>query len=153
MGVDPGIATTGIGVIENTKGARLRHLYHGVIRTEKTSPEPERLLTLSKAFAALLKRFKPHMVAIEKLFFSTNVKTAMAVGQARGVILLETAMYHLPLCELTPLEVKLAVTSYGRADKSQIQAMVKMILALPAVPTPDDAADALAIAITACHRL
>lgn len=153
LGVDPGIATTGVGVIQTTTGDRPRHVYHGVLTTLKTFPEAERLLKLSHDFGALLKRFRPDCVAIEKLFFAANVKTAMTVGQARGVLVLGTAKHHLPLHEFTPLEVKLAVTSYGRADKSQIKTMVKMILELPELPAPDDAADALAIAITASHRL
>lgn len=153
MGIDPGLAIIGIGVLEYTSNKRLRHIYHGVIRTSRGIPEAERLLTLSTSLASLLKRFHPNRVAIEKLFFASNAKTAMTVGQARGAILLTTAQARLPLSEFTPLEVKHAVTSYGRADKSQIQAMVKMILRLPELPAPDDAADALAIAITACHRL
>ncbi|MBI2426496.1 MAG: crossover junction endodeoxyribonuclease RuvC [Candidatus Kerfeldbacteria bacterium] len=148
LGVDPGIARTGIGVIRQESG-HLQHVSHTVIETPKTAPDSARLLRLATAFHDILARVRPNEVAVEKLFFQSNAKTAMIVGQARGVLLLEIARMHLLMSEYTPLEVKRAVTSYGKADKRQMQRMVQMILHLPSVPYPDDAADALALAIAA----
>ncbi len=146
MGIDPGLALMGFGVIE-TDGYRFRTLDYGVIDTPAGMDEPDRLLMLWDGLNALLKMYKPEAVAVEELFFNKNVKTAVSIGQARGVILLAVKTCGIPLYEYTPLQVKQAVVGYGRAEKRQIQLMVKTILNLKDIPKPDDAADALAIAI------
>lgn len=146
MGIDPGLALMGFGVIE-TDGYRFRTLDYGVVDTPAGMDEPDRLLMLWDGLNALLKQYKPEAVAVEELFFNKNVKTAVSIGQARGVILLAVKTCGIPLYEYTPLQVKQAVVGYGRAEKKQIQLMVKTILNLRDIPKPDDAADALAIAI------
>lgn len=146
IGFDPGVADTGYGVIKD-EGGTLICLDYGSIRTPAKTPLPERLETIYVAVTSLLKKHKPALVSIEQLFFSKNVTTAMAVGQARGVVLLAAAQAKRPLVEFTPNQVKQSVASYGAADKQQVQRMVKMILKLKNIPKPDDAADALAIAI------
>lgn len=148
LGIDPGTATTGFGLIrEKNKG--LAFIDHGAITTSPKDTSQERLKKIYKELKSVLIEYKPKAVAVEKLFFGRNTKTAIAVGQARGIVLLTAAELKIPVSEYTPLEVKLAVTGYGKADKKQVQAMVKTLLKLPEVPKPDDAADALAIAI--CH--
>ncbi len=146
MGIDPGLALMGFGVME-TDGYRFRTLDYGVVDTPAGMDEPDRLLMLWDGLNALLKQYKPEAVAVEELFFNKNVKTAVSIGQARGVILLAVKTCGIPLYEYTPLQVKQAVVGYGRAEKKQIQLMVKTILNLKDIPKPDDAADALAIAI------
>lgn len=148
LGIDPGTAILGYGLVEEM-GAGLRPLDFGCLRTEKDQPAASRLLQLFAGLKDLLAKFKPDQVAVEKLFFSNNVKTAMAVSEARGAILLCAAQENLTIAEYSPLEVKIAVTGYGRAEKRQVQEMVKTLLKLPTLPQPDDAADALALAI--CH--
>lgn len=148
LGVDPGTATTGFGVIKMTSSGR-EFVACGVIKTNKAWPMPRRLAKLHKDLLELIDVYQPDAIAVEQLFFAKNVKTALSVGQARGVILLAADEAGLQFAEYTPLQVKQAVTSYGRASKGQIQAMVKTILNLAKLPQPDDAADALAIAI--CH--
>lgn len=148
IGFDPGLADTGYGVIE-TDGNRVVCLDYGSIKTPAKTDLPSRLLTISKEITKLIKKYNPERIGIEQLFFSKNVKTAMAVGQARGVILLAIAHTSIPIFEFTPNQVKQAVSAYGSASKDQIQRMVKMILNLKEIPKPDDAADALAIAICA----
>ncbi|HEY6737047.1 MAG TPA: crossover junction endodeoxyribonuclease RuvC [Candidatus Saccharimonadia bacterium] len=150
MGVDPGTATTGFGVIEVERG-KLTFLDAGVISTPPDQLMPERLLTLHAELAQLLAEYRPEAAAVEQLFFATNVTTAISVGQARGVILMTLAEAGLVAAEYTPMQVKQAVSGYGGARKPQIQEMVKTLLKLPAIPKPDDAADALAIAITHAH--
>lgn len=147
LGIDPGTATTGFGVIE-VDGGKLKFIDAGVIITKPDIPMQDRLVTIYNELKELLHEFKPDAVAIELLYFATNVTTAMTVGQARGVALLAAAQARLPVGEYTPLQVKQAVTGYGKAQKRQIQEMVKTLLHLSAIPKPDDAADALAIAIT-----
>lgn len=148
LGIDPGIAITGFGLVEECKnGACL--LDYGCIVTDKSQKPEERLAALYQEMSLLVKKSEPDQIAIEKLFFSKNVRTAMAVSQARGVLLLASSEAAVPIVEYTPLEIKLALTGYGKADKKQIQQMVKILLNLKEVPKPDDAADALAIAI--CH--
>lgn len=146
IGFDPGVADTGYGVIKD-EGGTLTCLDYGSIKTPAKTPLPERLETIYAAVTSLLKKHKPALISIEQLFFSKNVTTAMAVGQARGVVLLAAAQAKRPLVEFTPNQVKQSVASYGAADKQQVQRMVKMILKLKNIPKPDDAADALAIAI------
>ena len=148
IGIDPGTATTGYGVVDNDeKGLKL--VEYGTIKTSPKQPSHERLLIISEDLERIIKKFSPDDAAVELLFFSSNSKTAIKVGEARGAILLTTAKTGVKLYEYTPLQVKQALTGYGRADKKQIQYMVKTILKLPVVPKPDDAADAIAIAI--CH--
>ncbi len=149
IGIDPGTATTGFGLVTEKEG-KLLFVDHGVIRTSPKDNAQERLRKIYCAMKKLIADFKPDAVAVEKLFFGANVKSAMAVGQARGIILLTAAEQRVPIAEYTPLEVKMAITGYGRADKKQIQQMVKTLLGLSFIPKPDDAADALAIAI--CHQ-
>jgi crossover junction endodeoxyribonuclease RuvC len=149
VGIDPGTAITGYGVVGETVEGEFQLLACGVFRTGADRPMPQRLLELFRDIQALLEEFQPDQIAIEKLFFGRNVSTAITVGQARGVILLAAAQHNLPVTEYTPAEVKQAITGYGNAEKRQIQEMVQRILALPAIPTPDDAADGIAVAL--CH--
>lgn len=148
LGFDPGTATTGYGVIEQT-GNRLHHVSHGAISTPASEAFADRLKRIHARAADLICRFRPDAVALEKLYFSRNVTTGLSVAQARGVIALAAAQAGLPVAEFSPLEVKNAVVGYGKAAKSQVQQMVKLLLNLDAIPKPDDAADALAVAI--CH--
>ena len=148
LGIDPGTATTGYGVVEE-HGNELRALISGVIRTEPDQPTAARLQVIHRELRALAAEWEPDEAAVEELFFSKNVRTAMSVGQARGVAILALADAGLEVAEYTPLAIKQAVTGYGSADKAQMQDMVKMLLGLREIPRPDDAADALAVAI--CH--
>ncbi len=149
LGVDPGTATTGYGVVrENTDGS-LTALAYGVVLTPPSDTMPQRLLTLYQQLGGIVLLHHPTSGAVEKLFFQRNVTTAISVGQARGVALLTLAEAHLEVSEYTPMQVKQAVAGYGGADKRQVQEMVRAILALEELPKPDDAADALAVAI--CH--
>lgn len=151
FGIDPGTATTGYGVVE-MEGTRRFHVAHGVIRTPYGQPAQERLRRLSEALSGLFVRFNPQIAAMEELYFSTNVRTAIAVAQAQGVVLLAAAHAGLRLMEFAPNQVKQAVTGNGRAGKSEVQTMVKTLLGLPEIPRPDDAADALAIALCATQE-
>jgi len=147
LGIDPGIARTGWGIVE-AENAKLKTEHYGCIETFQTKSIEERLQILYEQLSAIIKEEKPNAMAIEELFFNTNAKTALVVGQARGVILLAAAQAKLSIAVYTPLQVKIAVTGYGRAEKSQVGQMVKTLLKLPSVPKPDDTADALAIALT-----
>ncbi len=149
LGIDPGTATTGFGLVRDSDDGSLTVLDFGAILTPADWPMPERLLELYRQLRQLLLLHRPACGAVEKLFFQRNVRTAMAVGQARGVALLAMAEGGLPVSEYTPLQVKQAVAGYGGADKNQVQQMVRVLLGLPDIPRPDDAADALAVAI--CH--
>lgn len=151
LGIDPGIATVGWGVIREEKKQLILEDY-GVILTQKNSPDPQRLLAIHRELQKLIVRTQPRAVAVEQIFFYKNVKTAISVSQARGVILLAAAEANLPIKEVTPLEIKQMVTGYGRADKRQIQQMVKILLRLKLPPRPDDAADALAAAISGLRK-
>ncbi len=148
IGIDPGTATLGWGVIETEKG-KLKSLGFGHIATAKTLAPAARLREIADDLETLLRKYEPEEAAIEELFFAKNQTTAMAVSQARGVILLTLERFHVKISGYTPLEVKQAIANYGRAEKAQVQLMVKNILKLSAIPKPDDAADALAIAV--CH--
>ena len=148
LGIDPGTAITGYGVVEEVQG-ELKPLAFGVVRTPAGQSLPMRLQSIYRALRKLATDWKPAAAAVEELFFSSNVRTAMSVGQARGVVLLALADAGLAVAEYTPLTVKQAVTGYGNADKAQMQEMVRLLLGLAEVPRPDDAADALAVAI--CH--
>lgn len=152
LGIDPGTAATGYGIIERN-GSKLRVIDYGCLETLSTQKLPERLLEIHRAVCELIETHHPAHVGVERLFFNRNVQTAFAVGQARGVVLLAAAQHGLPVSEYGPHEVKLAVTGYGRAAKDQVQRMVQAILGLSVLPRPDDAADALAVAICAAHGL
>ncbi|HUD10919.1 MAG TPA: crossover junction endodeoxyribonuclease RuvC [Candidatus Saccharimonadia bacterium] len=147
IGVDPGTATTGFGIIEYSRG-KSTFVDAGVITTPAGQPMPERLITIHAELAQVIAETKPDQAAVELLYFATNVTTAISVGQARGVILLTLAEAGLIPAEYTPMQIKQAVTGYGGAKKPQIQEMVRVLLKLPTIPHPDDAADGLAIAIT-----
>jgi crossover junction endodeoxyribonuclease RuvC len=151
IGIDPGTATTGFGVVDVSQVGKLTFLDAGVITTTPDMAMPHRLRILHEELGQLLAEHKPEAAAVEQLFFSTNVTTAMSVGQARGVILLALAEAGLIPSEFTPMQIKQAITGYGGAKKPQIQEMVKTLLKLPRIPKPDDAADALAMAITLAH--
>jgi crossover junction endodeoxyribonuclease RuvC len=148
LGIDPGIATTGYGFVRLGQDGGLEAVKFGVILTPKEQTPPARLESLHRELRALLRKHHPDVAAVEKLFFQRNVSTAIMVGQARGVTLLALQQAGVEAFEYTPNEVKQAVAGYGSADKRQVQEMVRVLLALPEIPKPDDAADALAIAIT-----
>lgn len=148
LGIDPGTATTGYGLVRLMPDGELAAVSHGVISTPKESTPAARLEMLFDDLDKLLKKHRPDTAAVEKLFFQSNVKTALAVGQARGVIMLCLQKAGLEAFEYTPNEVKQAVAGYGGADKRQVQDMVRALLQMDEIPKPDDAADALAIAIT-----
>lgn len=146
LGIDPGFDRTGFGIIE-TSGNKCIWIYHGCLQTKSSSDFSFRLQQVRDGVAKALEHFKPDVVAIEQLFFQTNVKTAIKVGMARGVIFLAIADTGIPMIELTPNQVKQGLTGWGKADKKQVQEMVRSTLNLKTIPKPDDAADALAIAI------
>lgn len=148
LGLDPGYAIVGFGLIESDS-IHNREIRHGAIRTPANTPMQERLASIYADMILLLDTFKPEAAAIEELFFNTNTTTGIYVAQARGVILLACAQKHIPLFEYTPLQVKQAVVGYGRAEKQQVMEMTRILLNLETIPKPDDAADALAIAL--CH--
>jgi len=150
LGIDPGTAITGYGLIRviKRKGKnRLMYIDHGCIKTSKSEQMERRLLILYRQYTKLVKKFKPSCVAVEKLFFGINRKTAMTVGQARGVVILASAELKLTLYEYQGLAIKRYLTGYGRSKKKEMQEKVKEILSMPLIPKPDDAADGLAIAI------
>src|SRR4028118_691749 len=147
LGIDPGTATMGWGVVRQ-EGSRLRYVQHGAITTPSNWTLPRRLGRLFGGVTQLVEGYGPDTVAVEELFFNTNVTTAITVGQARGVALLAAYRAGIEVAEYTPLQVKQAITSHGRADKRQVQEMVRALLNLREIPRPDDAADGLAIAIT-----
>ena len=149
LGIDPGTATTGYGLVRLEPDGSLQAVKYGVISTPKNTPAPERLVLLYDQMRNLLREHKPDTSAVEKLFFQRNVTTAISVGQARGVMLLSLAQVGLEIFEYTPNEIKQAVAGYGSAGKRQMQEMVRVLLELDSIPKPDDAADALAVAI--CH--
>ncbi len=148
LGIDPGTAITGYGLISE-RDSQAVSIAYGAITTPADQPLPDRLLTIHRELKGLVERYHPDHAAVEQLFFNKNVRTALAVGHARGVTLMTLAQAHVPIFEYTPLEVKQAITGNGRADKRQIQQMIALLLNLDKIPKPDDAADALAIAV--CH--
>ncbi|EOD00676.1 crossover junction endodeoxyribonuclease RuvC [Caldisalinibacter kiritimatiensis] len=148
IGIDPGVAISGYGVIEYT-GNKFKVIEYGAVTTSPKTPFPKRLKILYDEYMELFTLHKPDAVAIEELFFNKNVKTAIDVGQARGVHLLAAVNYGVDVFEYTPLQVKQGVVGYGRAEKKQVQEMVKILLNLKEIPKPDDVADGLAVAI--CH--
>jgi crossover junction endodeoxyribonuclease RuvC len=148
LGIDPGVATIGWGVIQK-EGADIKVVDYGHISTDKNLDLADRLLEIHEDLVALIEKFQPEEAALEELFFYNNQKTAISVAQARGAILLTLTKYRVTVAGYTPLEVKQALTNYGAADKRQVQEMVKILLNLKEIPKPDDTADALAIAL--CH--
>ena len=149
VGFDPGIATLGYGVIKTDKRGKPEMVDYGIVSTPKDKNIAERLVMLEKGIKQIIDKFKPDEIAVEELFFAKNVKTGIAVAHARGVILLTAIKECGKIFEYTPLQIKQALTGYGRAEKNQIQHMVKTMLSLKSIPRPDDAADALAVAL--CH--
>jgi len=148
LGIDPGIAITGFGIIKYS-GNRFEVINYGAVITDSKMPMPMRLKKIYDELNEIIRLYNPEAVIIEELFFNTNAKTAIVVGQARGVAVLVAAINQKEIFEYTPLQVKQGVVGYGRADKNQVQQMIKTILKLDKIPKPDDVADALAIAI--CH--
>lgn len=165
LGVDPGVAITGYGVIKKIKSrprgrallkaegkkkskAKLKCLDYGLIKTKPSLAPEKRLKKIHNQINKLIKKYQPEVLAVERIYFFKNLKTAIPVAQAKGVILLAAAKKKIPVYEFTPLQVKMVITGYGRAEKKQIQKMVKVLLNLKELPRPDDAADALAIALT-----
>lgn len=147
LGIDPGFAITGYGIVDK-QGDKYKHIAYGVITTDSKLAFQERLKITHEELDKIIKKYNPELFSIEELFFAKNTKTAINVAQARGVIILTAIQNKLKIFEYTPLQIKQAITGYGRADKNQIQQMIKMLLKLEKIPKPDDAADALAIAIT-----
>jgi crossover junction endodeoxyribonuclease RuvC len=152
LGIDPGTAALGYGIVERT-GGRLRAIDYGCLETSPDLPMPERLLAIHGLVDDLIALHQPVIVAVERLFFSKNAQTAMAVGQARGVVLLAAAQHGATVQEATPNEVKSAIAGYGAADKAQVQRMVQLVLGMTELPRPDDAADALAVAVCIANRV
>jgi crossover junction endodeoxyribonuclease RuvC len=152
LGIDPGLATMGWGAI-SYDGVKPRIIDYGALITPPDMPMPQRLMSLYDGVTELCGRFDPDDIAMEELFFCKNVTTAIAVGEARGAAMVAMRKHTNNLFEYTPMQIKLAVTGYGKADKKQVQQMVKMLLGLEEIPRPDDAADGLAIAITHAHSM
>ena len=150
LGIDPGYAIVGWGVVEYI-GNRFAPIGYGAVITEKDTPFERRLVEIYEGVLDICKRYQPEALSIEKLYYQHNQTTVIGVAEARGVILLAAAQAGLPIYEYTPMQVKQAVTGYGKAVKKQVQEMTRVLLHLPAVPKPDDTADALAMAITFCH--
>lgn len=151
LGIDPGTATLGYGFVRERADGSLACVHYGVIRTQAGTPMPARLKSIHDELARLLAQYRPDRAAVEELFFARNVSTAMTVAQARGVVLLALQNAGLPIAEYKPNAIKLSITGYGGAHKSQMQEMVRLLLALERPPRPDDAADALAVAIADLH--
>lgn len=147
LGIDPGIARCGYGMIE-IRNSKFEIRKYGCIETKASLSKEKRLLVIYKEIKNLIEKYKPQAVAVEELFFNTNAKTALTVGEARGVVLLACGEKNIPISVFTPLQVKMAITGYGRAEKSQIGQMVKALLKLKEIPKPDDTTDALAVALT-----
>jgi crossover junction endodeoxyribonuclease RuvC len=150
LGIDPGTASVGYGIVERS-GATLSAIDHGCLTTSPDEPLPNRLAMIHRFVTDLVELHRPDLMAVERVFFQRNAQSALAVGHARGVVLLAAAQHGIAVREATPNEVKQAVTGHGAADKAQVQRMVQVVLGLSALPTPDDAADALAIAVWAAH--
>jgi len=150
LGVDPGYAIMGYGILDYN-GNKFTPVTYGAITTEAHTPNEERLMILYDELSRIIGEYQPEEAAIEELFYNTNATTAIMVGEARGMALLACAKNGVKIAEYTPLQIKSALTGYGRADKKQVQTMVKMILGLSEVPKPDDTADAIAAAITHAH--
>ena len=148
LGIDPGYAIVGFGVLDYD-GSRFTPIEYGAVLTEAGTPFPDRLKAIHEDIEFIFNKFKPDCMAVERLYFTTNQKPAIDVAQARGITVLSAATRNIPVSEYTPLQVKLSVTGYGKAEKRQVMEMTRQLLSLAQIPKPDDAADALAIAI--CH--
>ncbi|ABN51421.1 MAG TPA: crossover junction endodeoxyribonuclease RuvC [Hungateiclostridium thermocellum] len=148
MGIDPGFAIAGYGIVKY-EGNKFTSVDYGAITTESSMELPKRLLVLYNGLKEIIEKYRPEAIAVEELFFNKNIKTALAVGHGRGVAVLAAAQSGIDVFEYTPIQVKQSIVGYGRAEKTQVQQMVKAILNLPAIPKPDDVADALAVAV--CH--
>jgi crossover junction endodeoxyribonuclease RuvC len=146
MGIDPGIGISGYGFIESENNV-VNLVDYGVLRTNTKTIVPERLKQIYNGYLGLIEKYKPDVIAVEELFFNKNAKTIITVGEARGVALLAAALLNIEVVEYTPLQVKQSVVGYGRASKLQVQQMVKLLLGMDTLPKPDDAADALAVAL------
>ena len=153
LGIDPGIASTGYGILKKLEGGKLVCLAFGCIETPAGLEQAARLGQIRKAVTRLIAKYHPNCGAVEQLFFAKNIKTALTVAHARGVVLEALHTHGVLIHEYTPLQVKQAITGYGKAEKLQVQKMVQILLALQAIPEPDDAADALAVAICCAHTL
>ncbi len=151
LGIDPGTATVGYGFVRELDDGSLQAVDYGVITTPPSDPMPERLTQIFDTLTALIERYQPDRAAVEDLFFGKNITTAITVAQGRGVILLTLKQAHLPIREFKPNYIKQSISGYGGAKKPQMQEMVRILLGLDSIPRPDDAADALAIAITDIH--
>jgi len=149
LGIDPGTATLGWGIIKRTEEVAYKVEAYGCIRTDKSTLFSRRLEEIYKQLSKIIKKYRPDIAAIEQLFFAKNIKTAITVGEARGVAILAAVGANLAVAEYTPLQVKQSLVGYGRAEKKQMQKMLKILLGLKDIPRPDDAADALAVAL--CH--
>jgi crossover junction endodeoxyribonuclease RuvC len=149
LGIDPGLATTGWAVVDFDNDGNPTAIDYGAVTTKKGLTVSQRLLEIYNDISELVKKFNPDLAGIETLIFCNNAKTAMSVGEARGVVRLVLEKENIPIKEFTPLQIKDAVTGYGKADKKQVQENVKMLCNLESIPKPDDAADAIAVAITA----
>lgn len=147
LGIDPGIARMGWGILES-RGPKVEVRNYGCVETSKEEKHEGRLLSVYKSVKSLINKYSPDVLAIEELFFNTNAKTVLTVGEARGVVMLAAAQNKIKVATYTPLQVKQAITSYGRADKAQVGQMIKAILHLKTLPKPDDTVDALAVALT-----
>ncbi len=151
IGIDPGTATTGYGVVE-LKEEEFRCLESGIIETSKDLSPPRRLNILNEKLSFIIRKYRPEIIAVESLYFFKNLKTALPVSQAKGVIMMTAEKEKVPVYDFTPLQIKMAITGYGRADKKQMQEMIKAILRLEKTPRPDDVADALGAAICGMHK-
>lgn len=152
LGVDPGSALTGYGVVSKTRN-KIEYIAHGTIETDKKDTDFERLRQLSNQLTKIINKYKPNAMAVERLYFFNNQKTAIKVSQAKGVILLAGAKKKLDIYEFTPPQIKSTIAGYGRAEKSQVQKMVKLLLKMDEIPKPDDAADALGVAICCAQQI
>lgn len=148
VGIDPGTETMGYGVIEAGPRQTFQNITHGVFKTSKIDSAGDRLLQLEQGLLSLLQEYKPVAMGVERLFFLNNQKTAMAVSESRGIVLLAAARQNIPAYEFTPLQMKMAIAGYGKAEKKQVQRMVQQLLSLEKLPSPDDAADGLGLAVT-----
>jgi crossover junction endodeoxyribonuclease RuvC len=153
LGIDPGIADTGYGIIKKDKLGKLSCIDYGSVKTGAKLESADRLEIINAELTKIIEKYKPTIIAVEQLFFCKNVKTALIVGQARGVIILTAKQNRTRVVEFTPLQIKQAVSAYGQASKMQVQKMVKLLLNLKELPSPDDAADALAVAICAANSV
>jgi len=159
LGIDPGLANTGFGVVSKTRNRksktqnRLKCLGYGLIKTNPSLSPAERLKKINNELNKLIKKYQPKVLAVENVYFFKNLKTVIPVSQAKGVILFTAAKKKIPVYEFTPLQVKIVITGFGRAEKKQIQRMIKVLLNLKEVPEPDDAADALGIAVCCAYRV